>query len=64
MTLSIVTWYGVITCALALISSLRRVDAALVQPVELGEQDRRVDDDTVADDAGYAPGVRIPEGRR
>ena len=31
---------------------LGRVDAALVQPAQLGEQDRRVDDDTVADDRG------------
>ena len=29
---------------------LGRVDAALVQPAQLGEQDRRVDDDAVADD--------------
>lgn len=31
---------------------LGRVDAALVQPAQLGEQDRRVDNDAVADDRG------------
>ena len=32
------------------------VDAALVQPAQLGEQDRRVDDDAVADDRDASRG--------
>lgn len=35
---------------------LRRVHAALVQPAQLGEQDRRVDDDTVSDHRGAPRG--------
>lgn len=42
---------------------LGSVDAALVEAAQLGEQDGRVDYDTVADDRG-ASGERMPEGRR
>ena len=54
-----VTWsrvrlYGAMTCAEPLTTSLRGVDAAGLQAVDLLEQHAEVDDDAVADDGDAA----------
>ena len=50
-----------IRCALALRLRPLHVDAARAQAVDLADQDRRVDDDAVADDAARA---RVEDARR
>ena len=60
-------WYGRIRWALPDTTRLVRVDALLLERVDLAEQDAGVDDDAVADDVddvGVQDPARAPAGRR